>query len=140
MDLLKPPSVADSPELRFTLQTARAWGVSPSVFMGREIRTTITYEYDVTGVRSIAVATQEPLWTEEDRAMAMELQDYEAGLCPGCGTPLAETTKAEHEFAYVAKDPIRCHRCTASQRAMTAHEDKPQASALSIPVVLRGTS
>lgn len=131
-------TVANSPELRFALTTARAWGVSPSRFLGRELVQRTTYEYDLSGTRTVAVTTTEAEWTDDDRRMALELQDWEAGLCPGCQTSMAETTDPENEGQYVAELPIRCHRCTASVKAMKPYEESDVPSALFLPVVLRG--
>lgn len=133
-------TVANNPQLRFTLETARAWGVSPSRFLGREQVRTVQHEYDLMGNLVRSVETMEPEWTDEDRTMAMELQDYEAGLCPGCRYPMAETTAPENEFAYQAELPLRCHRCTASERAMKAHEGKEAPSALYMQIALRGAN
>lgn len=47
----------------------------------------------------------------KDRAVALALSEYEAGLCPGCGEPVAECYDADS--AYDVPDPIRCHSCTA---------------------------
>lgn len=136
---MEEPTVANSPELRFTLETARAWGVSPSVFLGREVATRITYDRDLFGTVVAIGHVQESLWNDEDRKMAMELQDYEAGLCQGCRTSLSETTDPANEYGYVAQAPIRCHKCTASERAMKPYEESEAPSALYLPVVLRGT-
>jgi hypothetical protein len=65
----------------------------------------------------------------------MALAVYESGLCSGCGDPLEQTTKAEHEYAYVPKPPIRCHRCTAADRGADQYRDSPHPAALRVPVV-----
>jgi hypothetical protein len=132
-------TVADSPELRFALITARAWGVSPSRFLGRELVQTTSYFYGLDGRLVTSRTTTEAEWTEDDRRMAMELQDWEATLCPGCQSPLSETTSPENETGYVAGLPVRCHRCTASAKAMKPYEESEVPSALFLPVVLRGT-
>ena len=77
--------------------------------------------------------TREPDWNDHDRAYALALDLYENGLCDGCGHPLDETTKPENTEAYIAKAPIRCHRCTAQIQAMEAAE-RPQEQALRWPV------
>lgn len=43
----------------------------------------------------------------------------EADECPGCRGSLTESTEAGNEFRYRA-EAIRCHRCAAQQREMTA--------------------
>lgn len=115
--------------LRHTLQACR--GIPLSVFLGRQIVT--THEYDAAG--RLVRSTQEAVWTADDRDAALALAAYEASLCGGCGDPLSETTKAEHEYAYVPKPPIRCHRCTAADRGAELYRDAPHASALMVPVV-----
>jgi len=123
-----------NPQHRAVLQAARSWGVSPSVFTGR-VLTTITR----TAADGAQISTTEPAWTEEDTVAALQLQEYENDLCPGCHHPLAETTDPAKEFAYKATPPIRCHRCTASGIAGDQAQELPQPSALFIPVVLRET-
>lgn len=121
--------VDSDPGLRHALETARAWGVRPSEFLGRAVVT--THDHDAAGrlVRSTSAG-----WTDEDRGLAMALANYEAGLCSGCHAPLSETTAPEAEDGYTAGLAIRCHRCTASQRAAEFYQDSPQPSALMIPV------
>lgn len=108
------------PAHRAVIVAARAWGVPVSIFLGR-VR--------VEGV---------PDWLDEDRQAALELADYEAGLCPGCKDPLSETTVAENEFRYKAELAGRCHRCTASDQLTATLQDRPSPSALLVSVRLRG--
>lgn len=122
-------------ELRKLLQAARSWGVSPRRFLGLWEPALVTvYERDQAGR---VIRTQQryasPEWNDLDRAYSLALDVYEAGLCDGCGYPLDETTKAEHTEAYVAKPPIRCHRCTAQIQAAEAQE-RPQMDALRWPI------
>ena len=87
--------VADvSDPLRALLQAARRWRVPPTVFIGQ--RTVRTSE-----------------WTAEDSLLAMALENYEAGLCPGGNHELAETSRPEHEDAYRPGEQIRCYYCKA---------------------------
>jgi hypothetical protein len=104
---------------RATLSAARSWGVSPSVFMGRELP-----------------AAGAPTWLQSDREAAVALLQYEAGLCPGCRYPLAETSAPENEFRFKPELPIRCFRCTAADAAMKPYESGPAPSALFIPIRL----
>jgi hypothetical protein len=119
------------PEHRAVLEAARAWGVPPSIFMGRQRTSTIT---DWAGAQHF---THDAEWTEEDRTAAVALARYEAELCPGCRHPLAETTDPANEERYVVPHPIRCHRCTATAQAQDRFEDMLTPSALLIPVELR---
>lgn len=120
------------PALRVAVETARAWGVSPGRFLGREPAVTVTPTQD--GGFRVARA---PEWDDEARGLALALAAYEAELCPGCRQPLAETTAPENEGRYVAAAPVLCHRCAASSMAGEAYQDHPHASALLLQVELR---
>lgn len=93
-----------------------------------------TYEHDDGGRLAAALITTEPEWDEESRGLAVALGEYEAGLCPSCRHPLAETTDPAHEERYVAGDAIRCHRCTASEQASRRYAESPSPGALLVPV------
>lgn len=125
--------VRADPGLRAALEAARAWGVSPSRFLGREPATAVMPALNGSGGWRFV---REPEWLEEDRALALAFGIYEADLCPGCRHPLAETTDAAHEFAYRPGAPIRCHRCTVSSMAANAYAEQPHASALLLPIEL----
>jgi hypothetical protein len=112
----------DDPGHRAVLEAARAWGVAPSIFMGR--------------VRN-STATQWVEWTEDDRSAALDLLAWEAALCPGCKHPLAETTEAENEERYSARVTAQCHRCTALEIAQDAAQNHPHPTSLLIGVELR---
>lgn len=119
------------PAQRRVLETARAWGVSPSRFMGEESQViSQTYGHQT-------FFQKEPEWKDDDRDAAMALQDYEASLCSGCGHPLEETTDPEKEYAYKAALPLRCHYCTAAARAQEDYRDNPHSEALHFPIELR---
>lgn len=125
------------PEHRAILETARAWGVSPSQFMGERRRTVTTYDLDPAGRTVRSVSEEDPEWTEDDIRGALALRNYETGLCPGCRQPLDETANPANEFAYEALPPIRCHRCTKRENASEGYRDSPNSSALFIPIELR---
>lgn len=80
------------------MEAARAWGVSPSVLLGR------------------AVAPGEPAWTQEDTDLAQALLEVEAETCPGCGHSRAESMDMATEFEWEA-EPVKCHACAAMDRA-----------------------
>ncbi len=103
--------------LRFLLQAARRWQVPPTVFLRK--RTVHSGE-----------------WTDEDTSLAMLLEDYEAGLCPGGPHPLAETTKPEHADAYRPGEPVRCHYCRAQALVAEVAEKDESGAGLLIPLVL----
>jgi hypothetical protein len=76
-------------------------------------------------------------WTAEDAELALALEDYEAGLCPGCQQPLDETSKPEHKDAYRPAPPIRCHYCTAQALiSETAEKQHERFAGLLFPIVL----
>lgn len=83
---------------RAELETARAWGVPRSIFLGR------------------TVADGDPLWLDDDRDWALALHLLEADTCDGCGQPRSESTLPENEYGYSVV-PIRCHSCAALRRA-----------------------
>lgn len=125
--------VRDDPALRAALETARAWGVSPRRFFGED--PAVRLEPLGPGWRVVA----DPEWNDEDRALALALTGYEAGLCPGCRHPLEETTDPDNEFRYKAQTPVRCHRCTASSVASEAIQNSNyyHPDALLLPIELR---
>lgn len=129
---------ATDPLARAVLETARAWGVSPSTLMGRPRKSKTVYTYDASGRVLTAETTEEPEWTQEDMNGAFSLRKYEAELCPGCKRPLSETADPEHEFSYKAEAPVRCHACTVRVHASEGYRESPAPSALFIPVKLKG--
>lgn len=56
------------------------------------------------------MTTVEPEWSDEDRAYATALMDYDVNACPGCGGQLDETTDTSH--AYMVHQTT-CHKCKA---------------------------
>jgi YD repeat-containing protein len=129
----------NDPAIRELLEAARAWGVSPRRFLGWEPGQTTVYEYDDLGRVARATTTTEPEWDSEQRRAVLDLLALEAGQCPGGKHQLSETTLPENEDAYVAGPAVRCHYCTASDRAAKAYEDSPSPQALLIPIQLKGT-
>jgi hypothetical protein len=110
--------VADSEDpLRPMLQAARAWRVPPTVFL-----------------RKRTMASTE--WTDADTTLAMALEDYEAGLCPGGNHPLAETTRPEHQDAYRPGVRIRCHFCKAQALVDEVAEKEDDMGGVMVPIVL----
>lgn len=71
-------------------------------------------------------------WSDDDRAWAMALVQYERSLC-SCGEPLTESLDPANEFAYVAEF-IRCHACAATERANRALPEATDRAGLRINV------
>lgn len=131
--------VRDDPGLRAVLRTARAWGVSPGRFLGREPARAYTVERDDLGRVARVVEHTDPEWDDEGRRLALALAMYEADLCSGCGLPRYETNDPANEFRYVPMQAVRCHACTALEVGSKPYAGSPQPSALYIPVELMPT-
>src|SRR5215216_750538 len=126
--------LGDDPTLRAVVKAARAWGISPSRFMGAKHVT--THEYDVAG--RLVRSTETPEWTHEDREFAFALEAYEAGYCPGGEHLLAETSKPEYRDAFVAdrEGEVRCHFCTGKALVATSLEQRENSTGIILPVML----
>jgi hypothetical protein len=85
------------------VEAARAWGVSHSVLMGRE------------------VAPGGAAFLPQDTALAVALTQLEHDTCEGCGQPRSESMQSDNEFRYSA-EPIRCHGCATKARAADAYD------------------
>ena len=90
-----------------------------------------TYFHNAAG----RVVRSEEEWTQRDVEMILALEDYEAGLCQGCGGDLAETTKPENQGRYVGRIAAVCHRCVA--RDVAADNNHPHPNALTYSVELK---
>jgi hypothetical protein len=78
-------------------------------------------------IRSVTI--REPTWTEQDRAEALALSQYWAGLCPGgCGHPVAETTTHEDDGPEYTASAKTCRACHARLEAQGAVADGHQAN------------
>jgi hypothetical protein len=124
--------------LRAVLKAARSWGVAPSTFLGRAARLDLAVtERDAAG-RPARYVDARPAWDDDDRVLALALEDYERGICDGCGFPLEETTNPLNEGRYIGRQAIRCHACTAQgQGAAAMGEGVPHSHALRFPVEFR---
>lgn len=132
--------LAEDPQIRAVVETARAWGISPKRLLGWEPEHVTVYEYDDAGRVTRTTTTIEPEWDDKQRELAFALQAYEADLCPGCKQPLTETTRVENEGQYEPGPAVRCHRCTAADQAFKKYQDSPAPQALFLPVRLRNGS
>jgi hypothetical protein len=105
----------------------RALRISPRRFDGWEPRSHTTISYDAEGRVSELVTTAEPEWDDEDRAILYALEDYEAGLCPGCGHALSESLHREGtpDRTYQAAYAV-CLGCAAKERAQRVADDRDQ--------------
>ena len=111
--------LATDPGWRRLVETARAWGTSPSRFLGREPARVSRTAVDASG-DLVERTTVEAEWTDDDRTVAVALSVYEAGCCPGCRRHLAETTDPEAEERFLPAPPTRCHYCTAVEQSAAA--------------------
>jgi hypothetical protein len=123
--------------LRAVLKAARSWGVAPSTFLGRAARLDLAVtERDAAG-RPARYVDARPAWDDDDRILALALEEYERGICDGCGYPLEETTDPLNEGRYIARQAIRCHACTAQGQGAAVMGEVPHSHALRIPVEFR---
>lgn len=126
--------LAARPGLVHALQTARAWGASPSVFFGEVKRSRTERIYTDAGRVVEEWTEHEPDWSEDDRELALALADYEATLCDGHGGPLEQGMDPANEFAFRGRMKGRCHACTALAVAASQAEGAPHPSALKFTV------
>lgn len=136
---MTPDDLAKDPALLAELRVARSWGVPPSRLRGWEPAEVTTYVRDGAGRLTSARTVREPAWSPADLEAALALAVYEAGLCPGCQHPLAETAAPENEMRYREADTVRCHRCTAIEQVAKRYEDSPAPAAILLDVRLRGS-
>jgi hypothetical protein len=109
----------DRDPLRGLLEAARRWRVPPTVF-----------------IRKRTVNSAE--WTDDDTMLALALENYESGLCPGGPHVLAETSKPEHADAYrpdTAKR-LRCHHCKASALLAEVTANEEDTAGVMVPLML----
>lgn len=83
------------------------------------------YEYDEQGRLVRSVTTHDAEWSDEDRGYVTAHRRNEHEKCPGCGLPLSETTDPEHEGAYEAPPPMRCHACTPLEHRKDEYKQSP---------------
>lgn len=69
-----------------------------------------------------------------DRILALALEEYESGLCSGCGLPVHETYDPDNERAFEAALPVRCHACTTRDKRAAEYDEAKQREALRFPV------
>lgn len=125
-------AIATNPGLRDAVRAATKRGLSPSRFLGRPVVT--THELDEHGRLTRTVI--DPDWTDEDRALAIAFDRWDAGRCPGCRGRVEETTDPGHEDGYVV-DVVRCHACTAIAVEAPGYQKNPHPSALMFSARLR---
>lgn len=87
-----------------------------------------------------SVTTREPEWDEEQQALMLAHLMHERLTCSGCGGHLPDTTDPKADGAYIADEPIRCHRCTAIAMRAEQYRESPQPQALMFPTRRRGES
>lgn len=72
------------------------------------------FVYDDDGRLVEAVTTHDAEWTDDDLDQALAWADYKAGLCEGCGFPIAETINAPHG-TFVVTEGVTCDACQARE-------------------------
>lgn len=126
--------VRADPTMRAVLKAARSWGVAPSTFLGRAARLDLAVtERDAAG-RAARYVDARPAWDDDDRVLALALEDYERDVCGGCGYLLSDTTDKLNDGRFVARAAILCHACAAHASGAKAASDHEYPHALRIPV------
>lgn len=72
-----------------------------------------------------------------DRLLALALQEYEDGLCEGCGQTLRESMDGDLMGEWTTAEPHRCGACTALAAAAEQNKDRDHPNALRYLVGLR---
>ncbi len=85
------------------LQSAKNWGVRPTVFLGLE--------------------PESSGWTSLDRLLTCALQIFEQSLCPDCRQPARLAFDADLDGWFEADDTIICCSCAAKERYMKDVKD-----------------
>lgn len=96
-----------------------------SVLLGRQRKSVTEWEYDDEGRLVREVVTHDAEWTDEDLGYAKAWHRIELDRCPGCQLPLSETTDPDHEGAYEAPPPTRCHACTPLEHRKGEYTESP---------------
>lgn len=103
--------------LRDLVEAANDVAIPPTIFMRKR-------------------TVESPWWTDEDTMLVMALRGYKAGLCPGGNHVLAETSRADHEDAYMPGERIRCYHCKADAQLARSLSEAKNTDGLLIPIVL----
>lgn len=109
-----PQAVGDSPPLRRELDYLAERGIPRSVGLGRQRTSRTRYIYDDDGRLVESVTTHDAEWTDDDIAHALAWADWRAGLCDGCGHPLAETINCP-PGTWVVTEGVTCDACQARE-------------------------
>jgi hypothetical protein len=82
------------------------------VFRGRPLSERTTFDYDSDGRLVGSVTVREATWLSADRWLALALEEFEAGLCPGCGQPKRRAWHPKMRGWYEV-DEFDCAGCAA---------------------------
>ena len=93
------------------METARAWQVPRSIFLGR------------------VTTPGDPLWTDDDRGWALALHLEEQAACKGCGQPRDVAHAIENSYAYKVVES-RCHACAARDEQQRRRVDTSQPASM----------
>lgn len=72
------------------------------------------YVYDDDGRMVESVTTHDAEWTDEDVDQVLAWMDHKAGLCGGCGYPMAETINCQ-PGTFVVTEGVTCDACQARE-------------------------
>lgn len=102
-------AIAESAQVRRDIKTALDLGIAPTVLWGRESRTVAT---DLGQWHT-------PAWMDVDLLLLDLYREWEDGLCPGCGDPLA--SHAGRSYKDYSAAAVQCPAVIALDKAQ-AHQ------------------
>lgn len=126
--------IADSADLRATVEAAHNLGISVKRFNGWTPAEEHVHEYapDENGVDRLVrtVVHREAEWDDQERGWALAWLLYRANVHEACGHYLPDSTDPAADDGYEVEAAIRCHACTARAQAYARYEDSRHPQAL----------
>lgn len=84
------------------------------------------------------MTVEDPEWSDEDTAYALEVQAVDDRRCSGCGFDRVESMARGQDRHYVV-EPVTCHACAERDRsANTFRQGKGETAGVYFPIRERG--